>query len=122
MIIKTYLFGITIFLIVSNLIIFCKEDNLLISNLSIVDGLLIFLCINFIHYILSIRNKSNKLITPGYVMYEILYTFFIKFSVLVLMLYFSFKYFDLNNNFLIITLIYMIILRIVIYIKLGIKA
>ena len=122
MIIKTYLFGITILLIVSNLIIFCKEDNLLISNLSIVDGLLIFLCINFIHYILSIRNKSNKLITPGYVMYEILYTFFIKFSVLVLMLYFSFKYFDLNNNFLIITLIYMIILRIVIYIKLGIKA
>ena len=122
MIIKTYIFGITIFLIVSNLIIFYYEDNLIISNLSIADGLLIFLCINFIHYILLIRNKSNKLITPGYVMYEILYTFFIKFSVLVLMLYFSFKYFDLNNNFIIITLIYMIILRILIYIKLGIKA
>jgi hypothetical protein len=122
MIIKTYIFGITFFLIVSNLIIFYKEDNLLISNLSIVDGLLIFLSTNLIHYILSIRNKSNKLITPGYVMYEILYTFIMKFSVLVLMLYFSFKYFDLNNNFIIITLVYMIILRIIIYIKLGIKA
>ena len=47
MIIKTYIFGITIFLIVSNLIIFYYEDNLIISNLSIADGLLFFFMYKF---------------------------------------------------------------------------
>ena len=38
----TYFGPFTIFLIVSNLIIFYYEDNLIISNSSIADGLLIF--------------------------------------------------------------------------------
>ncbi len=97
------------------------DKNYLINIASVLDGFAVFSIIIFIYFYLANRNSSNKLISPGYVVYELIYAFLLKFAVLIFLLTLSFKIFDLNNKMIILTFSYMVILRLIIYFKRGLN-
>jgi len=97
------------------------DKNYLINIASVLDGFAVFSIIIFIYFYLANRNSSNKLLSPGFVVYELIYAFLLKFAVLIFLLTLSFKIFDLNNKMIILTFSYMVILRLIIYFKRGLN-
>ena len=97
------------------------DKKYLVNLLSTLDGSFIFVFISLVYYLLSKRNSKNKFITSGYVIYEIIYAVLIKILLLSFLLLLSFKLFDLNNKLVIITFVYMVILRLIIYFRVGLK-
>ncbi len=108
---------ILLFLIYSSVF----DKSYLEAILSSCYGFFIFVSIYSVNLYLFKRNQSNRLLTSGIVLYEVIYAFLIKLCILALLLALSFKLFDLNNKIILITFSYMVILRIIIYLRIGIK-
>ncbi len=118
---KTYFINFLVFALLLNVTTYFYDKNYLKNNLSFLDGFVIFTAVTFLYYFLSVRNSKNKLLTAGFVMYELIYALVLKLLLLIFLFVMTFKFFDLNSKIVIITFSYMVILRLIIYFKVGIK-
>lgn len=118
---KTYSINFLVFALLLNVTTYFYDKNYLKNNLSFLDGFVIFTAVTFLYYFLSVRNSKNKLLTAGFVMYELIYALVLKLLLLIFLFVMTFKFFDLNSKIVIITFSYMVILRLIIYFKVGIK-
>ena len=118
---KTYFINFLVFALLLNVTTYFYDKNYLKNNLSFLDGFVIFTAVTFLYYFLSVRNSKNKLLTAGFVMYELIYALVLKILLLIFLFVMTFKFFDLNSKIVIITFSYMVILRLIIYFKVGIK-
>lgn len=118
---KSYFINFLFFALLLNLITYFYDKNYLKNNLSYLDGVVIFTSVTFLYYFLSVRNKKNKFLTAGFVMYELIYALVLKLLLLIFLFVMTFKFFDLNYKIVIITFSYMVIFRLIIYFRVGIK-
>lgn len=118
---KTYFINFLVFALLLNVTTYFYDKNYLKNNFSFLDGFVIFTAVTFLYYFLSVRNSKNKLLTAGFVMYELIYALVLKLLLLIFLFVMTFKFFDLNSKIVIITFSYMVILRLIIYFKVGIK-
>ena len=115
--VKVYLFLFCLFESLVFIYSYLKNQDILLNLISTGYGFLIFSIIYTVQYILHKRNINSKLITPGYVIYEVSYTTILKMSILMLMLAFSYKFFELNCKIIILVFISMVIFRLIAYLK-----
>lgn len=115
--VKVYLFLFCLFESLVFIYSYLKNQDIILNLISTGYGFLIFSIIYTVQYILHKRNINSKLITPGYVIYEVSYTTILKMSILMLMLAFSYKFFELNCKIIILVFISMVIFRLIAYLK-----
>ena len=94
---------------------FFTTQNYLLNIISFVNGSGIFFIISLVYFYLANRQKNSKMLTSGYVIYEVIYAFFLKFLLLILLFLISFKLFNLNDKIVIISFVIFVFSRIFIY-------
>lgn len=94
---------------------FFTTQNYLLNIISFVNGSGIFFIISLVYFYLANRHKNSKMLTSGYVIYEVIYAFFLKFLLLILLFLLSFKLFNLNDKIVIISFVIFVFSRIFIY-------
>ena len=94
---------------------FFTTQNYLLNIFSFVNGSGIFFIISLVYFYLANRHKNSKMLTSGYVIYEVIYAFFLKFLLLILLFLISFKLFNLNDKIVIISFVIFVFSRIFIY-------
>lgn len=94
---KTYFLLVSLFAFICFLFSYFTDQNYAINFLSFAQGSFIFLFINILYYLLQRRYRSSKL-TPSFVLYEVIYAFVLKISILIFLLLFTFKILNLNNK------------------------
>ena len=94
---KTYFLLVSLFAFICFLFSYFTDQNYAINFLSFAQGSFIFLLINILYYLLQRRYRSSKL-TPSFVLYEVIYAFVLKISLLIFLLLFTFKILNLNNK------------------------
>ena len=94
---KTYFLLVSLFAFICFLFSYFTDQNYAINFLSFAQGNFIFLFINILYYLLQRRYRSSKL-TPSFVLYEVIYAFVLKISLLIFLLLFTFKILNLNNK------------------------
>lgn len=116
--IKTYFIFFCLFAFVIFTYSYLYQKTDLIKNLlSTLYGYFIFVSVYSVQFIFQNRNKRNKLLTPGYVLYEVVYTTVLKMFILVFLLTFEIKLFELNCKITILTFITVVIFRLIAYFR-----
>ena len=106
----------TYFLLVSLFAFICflfTDQNYAINFLSFAQGSFIFLFINILYYLLQRRYRSSKL-TPSFVLYEVIYAFVLKISLLIFLLLFTFKILNLNNKIVVFVFSILVLSRLIV--------
>lgn len=111
--IKIYFLIVCMFAFICLLVSYFTDQNYLLNILSFTQGCFIFFFINILYFLLQKRNKSTNL-TPGFVLYEIIYSFVLKFSVLIFLLLFTFIIMKLNNKIVVITFSSLVLSRLIV--------
>ena len=86
---KTYFLLVSLFAFICFLFSYFTDQNYAINFLSFAQGSFIFLFINILYYLLQRRYRSSKL-TPSFVLYEVIYAFVLKISLLIFLRLFLF--------------------------------
>ena len=110
---KTYFLLVYLFAFICYLFSYFTDQNYILNILSFAQGCFIFFFINLLYFLLQRRNHSSKL-TPGFVVYEIIYAFILKILVLIFLLIFTFKMMNLNNKIVVFVFSLMVLSRLVV--------
>lgn len=110
---KTYFLLVCLFAFICYLFSYFTDQNYILNILSFAQGCFIFFFINLLYFLLQRRNHSSKL-TPGFVVYEIIYAFILKILVLIFLLIFTFKMMNLNNKIVVFVFSMMVLSRLVV--------
>ncbi len=110
---KTYFLLVSLFAFICFLFSYFTDQNYAINFLSFVQGSFIFLFINILYYLLQRRYRSSKL-TPSFVLYEVIYAFVLKISLLIFLLLFTFKILNLNNKIVVFVFSILVLSRLIV--------
>ncbi len=110
---KTYFLLVCLFAFICYLFSYFTDQNYILNILSFAQGCFIFFFINLLYFLLQRRNHSSKL-TPGFVVYEIIYAFILKILVLIFLLIFTFNMMNLNNKIVVFVFSLMVLSRLVV--------
>lgn len=110
---KTYFLLVSLFAFICFLFSYFTDQNYAINFLSFAQGSFIFLLINILYYLLQRRYRSSKL-TPSFVLYEVIYAFVLKISLLIFLLLFTFKILNLNNKIVVFVFSILVLSRLII--------
>lgn len=110
---KTYFLLVSLFAFICFLFSYFTDQNYAINFLSFAQGSFIFLLINILYYLLQRRYRSSKL-TPSFVLYEVIYAFVLKISLLIFLLLFTFKILNLNNKIVVFVFSILVMSRLII--------
>lgn len=110
---KTYFLLVSLFAFICFLFSYFTDQNYAINFLSFAQGSFIFLLINILYYLLQRRYRSSKL-TPSFVLYEVIYAFVLKISLLIFLLLFTFKILNLNNKIVVFVFIILVLSRLIV--------
>lgn len=110
---KTYFLLVGLFAFICFLFSYLTDQNYVINFLSFAQGCFIFFFINLLYYLLQRRYRSSKL-TPGFVLYEVIYAFVLKISLLILLLLFTFKILNLNNKIVVFVFSILVLSRLIV--------
>ena len=84
-----------------------------VENFLLAPSIIIFLFINILYYLLQRRYRSSKL-TPSFVLYEVIYAFVLKISLLIFLLLFTFKILNLNNKIVVFVFSILVLSRLIV--------
>lgn len=110
---KTYFLLVSLFAFIYFLFSYFTDQNYAINFLSFAQGSFIFLFINILYYLLQRRYRSSKL-TPSFVLYEVIYAFVLKISLLIFLLLFTFKILNLNNKIVVFVFSILVLSRLIV--------
>lgn len=110
---KTYFLLVSLFVFICFLFSYFTDQNYAINFLSFAQGSFIFLFINILYYLLQRRYRSSKL-TPSFVLYEVIYAFVLKISLLIFLLLFTFKILNLNNKIVVFVFSILVLSRLIV--------
>ena len=110
---KTYFLLVSLFAFIFFLFSYFTDQNYAINFLSFAQGSFIFLFINILYYLLQRRYRSSKL-TPSFVLYEVIYAFVLKISLLIFLLLFTFKILNLNNKIVVFVFSILVLSRLIV--------
>lgn len=110
---KTYFLLVSLFAFICFLFSYFTDQNYAINFLSFAQGSFIFLFINILYYLLQRRYRSSKL-TPSFVLYEVIYAFVLKISLLIFLLLFTFKILNLNNKIVVFVFSILVLSRLIV--------
>ena len=110
---KTYFLLVSLFTFICFLFSYFTDQNYAINFLSFAQGSFIFLFINILYYLLQRRYRSSKL-TPSFVLYEVIYAFVLKISLLIFLLLFTFKILNLNNKIVVFVFSILVLSRLIV--------
>lgn len=110
---KTYFLLVSLFAFICLLFSYFTDQNYAINFLSFAQGSFIFLFINILYYLLQRRYRSSKL-TPSFVLYEVIYAFVLKISLLIFLLLFTFKILNLNNKIVVFVFSILVLSRLIV--------
>lgn len=110
---KTYFLLVSLFAFICFLFSYFIDQNYAINFLSFAQGSFIFLFINILYYLLQRRYRSSKL-TPSFVLYEVIYAFVLKISLLIFLLLFTFKILNLNNKIVVFVFSILVLSRLIV--------
>ena len=110
---KTYFLLVGLFAFICFLFSYFTDQNYSINFLSFAQGCFIFFFINLLYYLLQRRYRSSKL-TPGFVLYEVIYAFVLKISLLIFLLLFTFKILNLNNKIVVFVFSILVLSRLIV--------
>ena len=110
---KTYFLLVSLFAFIGFLFSYFTDQNYAINFLSFAQGSFIFLFINILYYLLQRRYRSSKL-TPSFVLYEVIYAFVLKISLLIFLLLFTFKILNLNNKIVVFVFSILVLSRLIV--------
>lgn len=110
---KTYFLLVSLFAFICFLFSYFTDQNCAINFLSFAQGSFIFLFINILYYLLQRRYRSSKL-TPSFVLYEVIYAFVLKISLLIFLLLFTFKILNLNNKIVVFVFSILVLSRLIV--------
>lgn len=110
---KTYFLLVSLFAFICFLFSYFTDQNYVINFLSFAQGCFIFFFINLLYYLLQRRYRSSKL-TPGFVLYEVIYAFVLKISLLIFLLLFTFKILNLNNKIVVFVFSILVLSRLIV--------
>lgn len=110
---KTYFLLVGLFAFICFLFSYFTDQIYVINFLSFAQGCFIFFFINLLYYLLQRRYRSSKL-TPGFVLYEVIYAFVLKISLLILLLLFTFKILNLNNKIVVFVFSILVLSRLIV--------
>lgn len=110
---KTYFLLVSLFAFICFLFSYFTDQNYVINFLSFAQGSFIFLFINILYYLLQRRYRSSKL-TPSFVLYEVIYAFVLKISLLIFLLLFTFKILNLNNKIVVFVFSILVLSRLIV--------
>lgn len=110
---KTYFLLVSLFAFICFLFSYFTDQNYAINFLSFAQGSFIFLLINILYYLLQRRYRSSKL-TPSFVLYEVIYAFVLKISLLIFLLLFTFKIMNLNNKIVVFVFSILVLSRLIV--------
>lgn len=112
-ILKTYFLLVSLFAFICFLFSYFTDQNYAINFLSFAQGSFIFLFINILYYLLQRRYRSSKL-TPSFVLYEVIYAFVLKISLLIFLLLFTFYILNLNNKIVVFVFSILVLSRLIV--------
>ena len=110
---KTYFLLVSLFAFICFLFSYFTDQYYAINFLSFAQGSFLFLLINFLYYLLQRRYRSSKL-TPSFVLYEVIYAFVLKISLLIFLLLFTFKILNLNNKIVVFVFSILVLSRLIV--------
>lgn len=110
---KTYFLLVSLFAFICFLFSYFTDQNYAINFLSFAQGSFIFLFINILYYLLQRRYRSSKL-TPSFVLYEVIYAFVLKISLLIFLSLFTFKILNLNNKIVVFVFSILVLSRLIV--------
>lgn len=110
---KTYFLLVSLFAFICFLFSYFTDQNYAINFLSFAQGSFIFLFINILYYLLQRRYRSSKL-TPSFVLYEVIYAFVLKISLLIFLLLSTFKILNLNNKIVVFVFSILVLSRLIV--------
>lgn len=110
---KTYFLLVCLFAFICYLFSYFTDQNYVLNILSFAQGCFIFFFINLLYFLLQRRHHNSEL-TPGFVLYEIIYSFILKIIVLIFLLIFTFKVMNLNNKIVVLVFSLMVLSRLVV--------
>lgn len=110
---KTYFLLVSLFAFICFLFSYFTDQNYAINFLSFAQGSFIFLFINILYYLLQRRYRSSKL-TPSFVLYEVIYAFVLKISLLIFLLLFTFNILNLNNKIVVFVFSLLVLSRLIV--------
>lgn len=110
---KTYFLLVSLFAFICFLFSYFTDQNYAINFLSFAQGSFIFLFINILYYLLQRRYRSSKL-TPSFVLYEVIYAFVLKISLLIFLLLFTFYILNLNNKIVVFVFSILVLSRLIV--------
>lgn len=110
---KTYFLLVSLFAFICFLFSYFTDQNYAINFLSFAQGSFIFLFINILYYLLQRRYRSSKL-TPSFVLYEVIYAFVLKISLLIFLLLFTFKILNFNNKIVVFVFSILVLSRLIV--------
>ncbi len=110
---KTYFLLVSLFASICFLFSYFTDQNYAINFLSFAQGSFIFLFINILYYLLQRRYRSSKL-TPSFVLYEVIYAFVLKISLLIFLLLFTFNILNLNNKIVVFVFSILVLSRLIV--------
>ena len=100
---KTYFLLVVLFAFICFLFSYFTDQNYAINFLSFAQGCFIFSFINF-----------NSKLTPSFVLYEVIYAFVLKISLLIFLLLFTFKILNLNNKIVVFVFSILVLSRLIV--------
>ena len=110
---KTYFLLVGLFVFICFLFSYFTDQNYAINFLSFAQGCFIFSFINLLYYLLQRRYRNSKL-TPSFVLYEVIYAFVLKISLLIFLLLFTFNILNLNNKIVVFVFSILVLSRLIV--------
>ena len=110
---KTYFLLVVLFAFICFLFPYFTDQNYAINFLSFAQGCFIFSFINLLYYLFQRRYRNSKL-TPSFVLYEVIYAFVLKISLLIFLLLFTFKILNLNNKIVVFVFSILVLSRLIV--------
>ena len=110
---KTYFLLVVLFASICFLFSYFTDQNYAINFLSFAQGCFIFSFINLLYYLFQRRYRNSKL-TPSFVLYEVIYAFVLKISLLIFLLLFTFKILNLNNKIVVFVFSILVLSRLIV--------
>ncbi len=110
---KTYFLLVGLFAFICFLFSYFTDKNYDIHFQSFAQGCFIFSFINLLYYLLQRRYRNSKL-TPSFVLYEVIYAFVLKISLLIFLLLFTFNILNLNNKIVVFVFSILVLSRLIV--------
>ena len=110
---KTYFLLVVLFAFICFLFSYFTDQNYDINFLSFAQGCFIFSFINLLYYLFQRRYRNSKL-TPSFVLYEVIYAFVLKISLLIFFLFFTFMILNLNNKIVVFVFSILVLSRLIV--------